>query len=66
MPTVPITPEGKAISSCNATRHELLADSRVFSEAEERFLEMISALRDELQPANRTQSHAIDTMAAAY
>jgi hypothetical protein len=63
----PITPEGKASSSHNATRHGLLADSLVFSgEAEERFLEMISALRDELQPANRTQSHAIDIMAAAH
>jgi hypothetical protein len=64
--TGPVTPEGRAISSRNAIRHGILAESIVLdSESAERFSEVLSTLQEELQPASPIESRYVETMALA-
>jgi hypothetical protein len=64
--TGPRTPEGKAVSSLNATRHHLLARSFVLqSECPERFEEFVESFYAEYNPSTPTETALVDTMATA-
>lgn len=62
----PVTPEGKAISSQNAIRHGLAANSLVLtSESEPRFREMLAAYTDKFQPQDAVECDLVEQMASA-
>ena len=62
----PVTPEGKQISSGNATRHGLLSGSIVLKgESIERFEALYDALLGEHQPATQSEVAVVNAMAAA-
>jgi hypothetical protein len=62
----PITPEGKAKSSRNATRHGMLAKTIVLEgESEERYLELLADLTTQFKPRNRAETICIETMATS-
>jgi hypothetical protein len=64
--TGPRTPEGKAKSSKNATRHGMLAKTIVLEgESEERFQELLLSLIAEFHPRTPAENAVIETMAAA-
>src|ERR1035441_729229 len=62
----PVTPEGKAVSSRNRTRHGLLARSVVL-EGENRvlFYRLFNGLRDEFGPAGAVEKALVETMTVA-
>jgi len=61
-----VTPEGRAISSQNANRHGILAESIVLdSESAERFSEVLSTLQEELLPLSPIEHRYVETMALA-
>ena len=65
--TGPVTPEGKARSSRNATRHGLLADSMVLhGESDDRFCALLSCLENELHPEPGIESGQTEIMAVAH
>jgi hypothetical protein len=62
----PITPEGKRISSRNATKHGLLAETVVLeTENKELFFAMVNELLEEHQPATPTEEMLVKTIASA-
>jgi hypothetical protein len=62
----PVTPEGKQISSANATRHGLLSGSIVLKgESIERFGALYDALLAEHQPATQSEVAVVNAMAVA-
>ncbi len=62
----PVTPEGKRNSSRNAIKDGWLSSTIVLkSELEERFLELLNDLVEELQPETSIENTLVDTMAAA-
>jgi hypothetical protein len=62
----PKTPEGKAVSSQNASRYDLLAKSFVLrSECPARFQTFIDSFYAEFNPATPTEAELVDTMATA-
>ena len=62
----PITPQGKANSSSNNTRHGLLARSVVLEEEnEQRFFDFYQRMLDEFQPATDSELAELETMASA-
>ena len=62
----PVTPEGKQISSGNATRHGLLSGAIVLKgEPIERFEALCDSLIAEHQPATQSELSAVNAMAAA-
>jgi hypothetical protein len=64
--TGPKTPEGKARSSLNATRHGLLARQLVLPvEDRAQYLELLAAFEDEYQPASPTETVLVHQLAAA-
>ena len=64
--TGPRTPEGKAASSRNAIRHELLARAFVLqSECPERFETLVDSFYAEYQPVTPTEAALVDAMATA-
>jgi hypothetical protein len=64
--TGPRTPEGKAVSSQNASRYDLLAKSFVLrSECPARFQTFIDSFYAEFNPATATEAELVDTMATA-
>jgi hypothetical protein len=63
----PVTPEGKAISSRNATRHGLLAKTIVLSnEGPEGFKALFDLLVERFSPVDDVELSAIEEMAASY
>ena len=61
-----VTPEGKQISSGNATRHGLLSGSIVLKgESIERFEALYDSLLSEHQPATQSEIAVVNAMAAA-
>ena len=65
--TGPVTPEGKARSSQNATRHGLLSDSMVLhGESDARFCALLNTLEIELQPEPGIESIQTEVMAVAH
>jgi hypothetical protein len=63
----PKTPQGKAISSRNATRHGLLSGIVVLSTEEESgFLELFNCLLARFSPVDDIELSAIEEMAAAH
>jgi hypothetical protein len=62
----PVTPEGKRNSSANAIKHGLLAETVVLKgELEERFLEVIAEIDQELQPETPIEHALVEKMAVA-
>jgi hypothetical protein len=62
----PVPPEGKRNSSRNAVKHGLLASTIVLKgEIEERFLELLNDLVEELQPETSIECSLVETIAAA-
>ncbi len=62
----PVTPEGKRNSSSNAIKHGLLASTIVLKgEIEERFLEVLDDLIEEMQPETAVECSLVEMMAAA-
>jgi hypothetical protein len=62
----PVTPEGKRNSSANAIKHGLLAETVVLKgELEERFLEVIADIDQELQPETPIEHALVEKMAVA-
>ncbi len=62
----PSSPEGRAISSQNATRHGLLSQSLLLDgESKERFDLLLASLRDEFQPRTNTEANLVETLATA-
>jgi hypothetical protein len=63
----PLTPERKAVSSRNATRHGILANTLILpGESEERFQELLSGLTEQFQPRNTAERACVEKMAAAF
>ena len=64
--TGPRTPAGKAVSSRNNTRHNLLAKSFVLkSECSDRFEAFVESFYAEYNPSTPTETALVDTMATA-
>ena len=64
--TGPKTPEGKAVSSQNASRYDLLAKSFVLlSEYPARFQTFIDSFYAEFNPSTPTEIELVDTVATA-
>src|SRR5205807_870570 len=62
----PTSARGKEISSQNATRHGLLAQTVVLKEEpSEPFLKLLQDLTEQHAPATPTEAMLVDTMAAA-
>jgi hypothetical protein len=62
----PVTPEGRAISSLNATSHGLTSKTLILrNENEADFLEIMSAYFDYFQPSNQIEVDLISEMVAA-
>jgi len=62
----PKSPRGKAISSLNAARHDLLAKTFVLQcECPARFESFVESFYAEYQPSTRTETTLVDTMATA-
>ena len=67
----PVTPEGKARSAANSTRHGLTAAGRtaaticIFGETTEEFAELHAALIDEHAPGTATEALLVEEMATA-
>src|SRR5215470_10826372 len=62
----PITRQGKANSSRNATRHGLLSRTVVLEEEDEdRFLGLLESLTAEFEPRSATEIYLVETMAVA-
>lgn len=62
----PTTPQGKANSSRNATKHGFLARTIVLpNESPKRFARLLKSLRTQLQPANEVEKDIVDCMAVA-
>jgi hypothetical protein len=60
------TPAGKAVSSRNAAKHDLLARSFVLkSECPERFEAFVASFYAEYNPSTPTETALVDTMATA-
>lgn len=63
----PATPEGRAASSRNGTRHGILAKTVVFEgESKDRFEELLAELTEELQPQTVNETALVETMAIAH
>jgi hypothetical protein len=64
--TGPKTPDGKAHSARNATRHGLLSREAVLPEEDpEEFRELLASLEDEFQPATPSEQLLVESMASA-
>jgi hypothetical protein len=64
--TGPRTPEGKAASSRNAVRHDLLARAFVLqSECPERFETLVDSFYAEYRPVTATEAALVEAMATA-
>ena len=62
----PVSPQGKANSSRNATKHGFLARTIVLpNESPKRFARLLKSLRTQLQPANEVEKDIVDCMAVA-
>lgn len=62
----PVSPDGKAASSRNATRHGLLARTVVLpTESKKRFAKLLTRLRKEMSPRDEVERHLVDCMAVA-
>jgi hypothetical protein len=60
----PVTEQGKARSSRNATRHGILANTIVLdSESRQRFFDLIAGLQQHFKPATVVESALIENMA---
>jgi hypothetical protein len=63
----PITPEGKANSSKNATRHGILAKSVVLEgESTDRFAALLNSLNGEFHPETATERVCVEKMAVSH
>ena len=64
--TGPRTPEGKAIASRNAVRHDLLSRAFVLeSECTQRFETLVDAFYAEYQPTTPTEAALVEDMATS-
>ena len=62
----PVTPEGKRNSSANAIKHGLLAETVVLKgELEDRFLQVIAEIDQELQPETPIEHALVEKMAVS-
>ncbi len=62
----PITPEGKLASSQNATKHGIFSRTIVLQcESQDRFEQVLAALKDQVQPRNASEAAYVETMAIA-
>jgi hypothetical protein len=62
----PVTSGGKSISSRNATRHALLANTLTLNiELKDSFLDLVAELFDEFQPQTPFEESLVESMAAA-
>ena len=62
----PVTPEGKQVSSANATRHGLLSSAIVLKgESVQRFEALYDSLLAEHQPTTQSEVSVVNAMAAA-
>jgi hypothetical protein len=62
----PITPNGKASSSRNSTRHGLFAQTIVLEREDmAQFLQLFEDLSEEHQPQTRTENMLVETLAAS-
>ena len=63
----PITPEGKAKSSKNATRHGILANAVVLEgESRERFAGILNSFNGEFQPKTPSERICVEKMAVSH
>ena len=62
----PVTPEGRARSSCNSLRHGLTAEAVVLgTESHEQFQFLLDSFLDRFQPADGVELELVEAMAAA-
>ena len=65
--TGPKTPEGKTLSSKNATKHGLLSKQVLLpSESEEEFEELSQGLREDLKPVGALETRLVEDIAADF
>ena len=65
--TGPKTPEGKTLSSTNATKHGLLSKQVLLpSESEEEFEELSQGLREDLKPVGDLETRLVEDIAADF
>ena len=65
--TGPKTPEGKTLSSTNATKHGLLSKQVLLpSESEEEFEELSQGLREDLKPVGALETRLVEDIAADF
>lgn len=65
--TGPNTPEGKTLSSTNATKHGLLSKQVLLpSESEEEFEELSQGLREDLKPVGALETRLVEDIAADF